>query len=147
MTFHSRTARTIGFVSCLSLVSGPPASWAQTSGANQVIPANATVLEGQPSIRLDVTENKATRHRLDSTEAANERLRITVVDGLYYWTSHDNRPLTLSTSGEFTYLSSTEPGRYIRFRKINDKISYVEHVEGNVGSVTYWGELRIVVGK
>ncbi len=74
-------------------------------------------------------------------------IRITIADGLYYWTSHDNRLLTLSASGDFTYLSSTEPGRYIRFRKVNDKISYIEHVDGNVGSVTYWGELRIVVGK
>jgi hypothetical protein len=71
---------------------------------------------------------------------------IRIVDGQYYWASRDNRPLRLQSSGEFTYLSS-EPGQYIRFTRMNDRISYVEHVDLAHGSVTWWGELRIVVGK
>ena len=54
--------------------------------------------------------------------------------------------LRLSSSGVFTYLSS-EPGQYIRLTRLNDKISYIEHVDLGLGSVTWWGELRIAVGK
>ena len=57
-----------------------------------------------------------------------------------------NRLLSLNSFGEFTYLSS-QPGQYIRFARLNDKISYVEHVDSTSGSVTWFGELRIVVGK
>jgi hypothetical protein len=42
---------------------------------------------------------------------------------------------------------SSEPGQYIRFTRLNDKISYVKHVDLTSGSVTWFGELRIVVGK
>jgi hypothetical protein len=31
--------------------------------------------------------------------------------------------------------------------RLNDRVSYVEHVDLASGSVTWWGELRIVIGK
>ena len=113
------------------------------------IPATATTLEGVPTVRVDSREGDATRRVLDATEAAWDALTISIVDGQFYWTSRGNRPLRLSSSDEFTYLSS-EPGHYVRFTRLNDKISYVEHVERTdleFGSVTWWGELRIVLGK
>ena len=53
----------------------------------------------------------------------------------------------MTSSGEFTYLSSNEPSRYVRVRRLNDRLTYIEHVDTALGSVTYWGELRIVIGK
>jgi hypothetical protein len=111
------------------------------------VPANATALEGVPTVRIDTTQETATRRELARAEAATSLLKIQIIDGRYYWASHGNRPLTVSTSGDFTYLASTEPGRYVRFRRLNDRLTYVEHVDMPSGSVTYWGELRIVLGK
>ena len=119
----------------------------RTNPENIGIPKNATALEGLPSVRIDTTRDAATRRQVDSAEAAKNELKIAIVDGKYYWANRGNRPLTLNSSEEFTYLSSTEPGKYIRLRWLNDKISYVEHIDTVIGSVTYWGELRIVVGK
>jgi hypothetical protein len=110
------------------------------------IPATATTLEGIPTVRLDSAQAGATRRHLSGTEASKDRLTVTVVNGQFYWTSRGNSPLRLSSSGVFTYLSS-EPGQYIRLTRLNDKISYVEHVDLGLGSVTWWGELRIAVGK
>jgi hypothetical protein len=129
----------------LTLTSAGPV-WTQTTGTPPVIPDNATVLEGQPTVRVDATKEGATRHKLDRAEATRQTLKISAANGRYYWTSRDNRPLTLTTSGDFLYLS-TEPGRYVRIRKINDRFAYVEHVDTEFGSVTYWGELRIVLRK
>jgi hypothetical protein len=78
---------------------------------------------------------------------AEHRLTIKAENGRYFWASRGNLPLTLSSSGEFTYLASSEPGKYVRFRRVNDRITYVEHVDMAHGSVTYWGELRIVLGR
>ena len=50
------------------------------------------------------------------------------------------------TSGEFTYLTA-EPGQDVRLRKVDDKIEYVEHVDKAWESVTWWGELRVVLKK
>jgi hypothetical protein len=108
------------------------------------IPAGAATLEGIPAVRIDSAEAGTTRRVLSAAEAAKARLAVTIVDGQYYWTNRGNRPLRLSSSGEFTYLSS-EPGQYIRITRVKDKISYVEHVDQAYGSVTWWGELRIVL--
>jgi hypothetical protein len=147
MRIYSRTTQAIGLVAALAILSWASSSRAQTIGATPVIPDNATALEGLPTARLDATSEGAKRQRLDRDHAAKQALQITIIDGRYYWTSRENRPLTLTTSGEFFYLTATEPGQYVRFRKINDRLSYVEHVDMGFGSVTYWGELRIVLGR
>lgn len=110
------------------------------------IPAGATSLEGIPTVRIDSTEGSTTRQILQAAEAAKARLTISVVDGQFYWATRGDRLLRLNAAGEFTYLSS-EPGQYIRFTRIKDRIAYVEHVDVASGSVTWFGELRIVVGK
>ena len=112
-----------------------------------IVPPNATALEGLPTVRVETTREATTRRQLDSRESAASRLRIQIKDGSFYWSSRDDRRLTLTASGEFTYLSSTEPGRYVRIRRLNDRLTYVEHLDTTLGTVTYWGELRIVVGR
>jgi hypothetical protein len=112
-----------------------------------VFPPNATALEGLPTVRVETTPEATTRRQLDSDEAAASRLSIQIKDGIFYWSSRDDRRLTLTASGEFTYLSSTEPGRYVRVRRLNDRLTYLEHIDTTLGTVTYWGELRVVVGR
>lgn len=111
------------------------------------VPENAIGLEGTPAVRIEATQERVSRQELDAAETAKQRLRINIEKGRYVWASRGNLPLTLSASGEFTYLASSEPGKYVRFQRVNDRITYVEHVDMALGSVTYWGELRIVLGK
>ena len=118
----------------------------QATPAPMPIPPNAVALEGLPTVRVDSAQSNTTRRILNETESVKSRLVVKIVDGQYYWTSRDNRPLRLDPSGPFTYLSS-EPGNYIRFTRIDDKVSYVEHVDTALGSVTWWGELQVVVGR
>jgi len=120
---------------------------ARTVGQGVDIPKEATALEGRPTVRIDVTRGGATRRELATEEAAGHRLRIRIEKGQYFWVDRGNEPLTPRSAGAFTYLSSSEPGRYIRFTYLNDTVEYVEHVDMPFGSVTYWGELRIVIGK
>jgi len=111
------------------------------------IPETATVLEGVPTVRVDSSSQGITRRVLGKVEAADNRLTIRVHDGQLFWASRNNDLLRIDTAGEYTYLSSA-PGRYIKFTRLNDRISYVEHLDQkDFGSITYWGELRIVVGK
>lgn len=138
--------RAIGVaVACMGLV---PSGLGQEmpQGQHVEIPAGATSLEGIPTVRIDSAEGATTRRILDAAEAAKARLTVRVVDGQFYWATRGDRPLRLNSSGEFTYLSS-EPGQYVRFTRLNDKIAYVEHLDLTSGSVTWFGELRIVVGK
>lgn len=111
------------------------------------VPVNAQALEGLPQIRIDATRDKVVRRELDRAEAAKSRLTIQIANGRFYWGDRTGVPLTVTKSGSFTYLSSTEPGRYIRIQEINDTLSYIEHVDMAFGSVTYWGELRVVLEK
>ena len=145
--FSQQIVRRIGTaIACLSLAVQGGIAQETTKPQRVEIPAAAMSLEGIPTVRIDSTEGATTRRVLDPTEATKSRLRVRVADGQFYWATRGNSPLRLNASGEFTYLSS-EPGQYIRFTRLNDKISYVEHVDLTFGSVTWFGELRIVVGK
>ena len=109
------------------------------------IPPNAIALEGIPTVRVDSAQTGTTRHVLNAAESVKSRLLVKIIDGQYYWTSRGNRHLRLDAFGPFTYLSS-EPGSYVKLTRIHDKVAYVEHVDMPVGSVTWWGELQIIVG-
>jgi hypothetical protein len=110
------------------------------------IPKGATTLEGVPSVRVDLSAESSTRRVLGKDEAARNKLNIKVKNGQFFWASHENEPLSLQRSGEFTFLSST-PGNYISMRRVNDKITYVAHLDDKGRYITYFGELRIVLGK
>ena len=110
------------------------------------IPRTATTLEGVPTVRIDSSGKGATSRMLTDAEAKQNMLSVRVANGQFYWTSRDNRPLRLDTTGGFMYLQD-KPGSYIKFTKVDDKITYVEHVDHGLESITYWGELRVVVGR
>jgi hypothetical protein len=142
-------ARFITLLSSAALVLLSAGVRAQSNPQNSsvTIPQDTIALSGTPTIRVDTTSDTTKRRRLTSKEAGQQRLMVKVIDGRYFWANRENQPLKLETSGEFTYLSSGDPGQYIKLRRINDRISYVEHLDVGSGSVTYWGELRIELGK
>lgn len=118
-----------------------------TTVASGQVPAGAVALEGLPASRVETTPAGTTHQPLTAAEAWRRQLRIRIDDGRYHWASRRDQPLTLAVSGEFTYLMSNEPGHYVRIRRLNDRLTYVEHLETPLGSVTYWGELKIVLAK
>lgn len=142
--------RRVGVSLCLiaatCLVTAVARGEAKSQGAVQ-IPKNAPALEGLPQIMIETTQDGATRHELNAVEAPQSRLVIKIVDGNLYWAGREGGPLHVTRSGDFTYLSWTEPGQYVRFPRLGDRLIYAEHVDMPLGSVTYWGELRIVLRK
>ncbi len=131
----------------LMLVSAGGAAQSTSEGVPASIPAGATALQGLPTVRVDTTVDKTKRHALTAKEANEHGLRITLTGGRYFWTSRQNEELTLQPSGEFTYLTTASPGQYVRLRRVNDRLTYVEHLDMGSQSVTYYGELRILLGK
>ena len=121
-------------------------AWAQAAQPQRVDVPQAATLEGVPTVRVDTTPSGASRRLLDAMEREQSRLTVQKVNGAYVWTSRDNKMLTLFNEGPFTYLSAA-PGQYIRFTQVNDRITYVEHIDSPIGSVTWFGELRVVLGK
>jgi hypothetical protein len=138
-------------VTCaLLFILGPGFARVQAQGTSEPqrvqLPAGAATLEGIPTVRIDTSQQSAARKVLTPAEAKQHPLTISKMGGQYYWASRENKLLQLNSSGPYTYLSA-EPGSYIRFTRINDRIDYVEHVDSPLGSVTWWGELRIAAGK
>lgn len=107
-----------------------------------VLPSTATALEGRPTVVVTSGEEGTEKKALSAEEARKGRLLITIVNGEFFWASRENRPLELTTSGAFSYLSS--PGAYIKFTRIGRKIVYMEHVSLWLTTLTYWGELEVV---
>ncbi len=111
------------------------------------LPTGTLTLEGVPRVRIDDTETGSRRHVLDRKEADRHQFSIQVKDGQFFRGGTANQPpLKVEAQGAYTYLSA-KPGSYIRFTRMNDRIAYVEHLEEGQNHVTFWGELRIVIGK
>jgi hypothetical protein len=140
----------IGLTCAFLLSLGPGLARPHAQGTSQPqsvqLPAGAATLEGIPTVRIDTSQKGARRKVLTAAEAKQDRLMINKVGGQYFWANRENKLLQLNSSGPYTYLSA-EPGSYVRLTRINDRIDYVEHLDSPLGSVTWWGELRIVVGK
>lgn len=137
-----------GRIGIACLASGLTAAAGYAFAAQRTaIPPNATALEGHPTVRVEATKEHVARHELVPAEITQNALRIRIADGQYFWASRGDLPLAIRSTGDFTYLSSAEPGKYIRITRLNDRLSYVEHIEMPLGSVTYWGELRVVLGR
>jgi hypothetical protein len=143
----NRIARIVGLLTAPVLAATVVLTQATASEPDVVFPVKAAVLEGVPHVRIDTTRDRVSRRELDATESAKSRLIITIRDGQFFQGDRFGRPLTVTTAGGFTYLSSTRPGRYIRVQRLNDTLDYIEHVDMASGSVTYWGELRVVLNK
>ena len=138
MTASLRDTVWVALVAALWL---PPPVLAQGAQALQ-IPGIAE-LEGVPRVRIDSSDVATTRRAVDPAEATRSLVRIRIRDGRYFWASRNDEPLRVSSAGSFTYLTADQ-GSYIRLTRLNDTISYVEHVDlKERGSVTWWGELRI----
>jgi hypothetical protein len=131
-------------LACAGLVADGVGGQGRPDRQPALIPPGATSLEGIPTVRIDSTEGSTIGRILDAAEAAKAKLKVKVIDGQYFWATRGDRALRLNTTGEFTYLTS-DPGNYIRLMRLNDRISYVEHVDVTSGSVTWFGELKIVV--
>ena len=147
MRFLRQHGRFVAAAAAWIVVAGSAAVAQTPAQSEDGCPNNVVALEGTPRVRIDTNEGRVSRHQMTQTEMSQSRLTISVDNGRYFWASRDNAPLTLSSSGEFTYLSSAQPGKYVRFRRVNNRLTYVEHVDTAHGSVTYWGELRVVLGK
>jgi hypothetical protein len=151
MTVTSKTPQRVAqlavLVAVALLVAGTLLAQKPERSSGVSFPANAQVLEGLPDVRVEATKDRVVRRTLDAAEAAKSRLTITIVNGQFYRGARTGTPLTVTTAGSFTYLSSTEPGRYIRIQELNNTLSYVEHVDMAFSHVTYWGALRVVVEK
>lgn len=149
---HGATAaaRTILVTLLLAGAAATPASYATAQDADTSalnLPSDATSLEGLPTVSISTTAEGALRRQLTPEQAASHRLAIRIARGALYWSSRDDRRLTLASIDGFTYLWSGEPGRYVRIQRLNDRLTYVEHVDTPSGSVTFWGELRVVLRK
>ncbi len=126
------------------LIAVAPAAHAQSAIS---IPPDAVSLEGRPEVRVDTDSDGTSRRVLDAREADTSAVKIRIEEGRLFW-GDTRRPVTVTAAGDYTYLSSAaEPGRYVRVQRIDDRFAYIEHVDKGPHSVTFWGELRIVLGR
>jgi hypothetical protein len=147
LSFQTLSFQTLGLC-CAFVTAAVSVGAAQTAARPEPveIPKDAITLEGIPTVVVEDTGQATTRHALTADEAAKNRLRVRVKDGRFFWESRDGGPMEVSKAGAYTYLSS-QPGRYVRLTNLNGRITYVEHVDQESGSMTFRGELRIGLGK
>jgi hypothetical protein len=115
-----------------------------------VTPAAAqNVLDAEPTVRNDSSEDAATRHVLPPVERAKNRAIIIKRDDKYFWASRGGRELVHHASGAFDYFIEPGGSGYVKvfdshsmptdLRPKGPRYQYMEHVTIMLYSITYWG--------
>jgi len=111
------------------------------AGANAA--AADTEFEGTPETRVEVTLGATTSEAVPRAEREKRRVVITREGDQYFWASRNNTPLYKLDSGDYvTYVAATGVGyvRVLSARKaIGRKVTYMEHLTVQMGSITYFG--------
>ena len=112
------------------------------AAAVPVLQAQDDSFTGAPLVRVDADGNEVKRTEL--SEAAGEKYACRIVrkGRRYVWASRDNRELTRSVAGDWTYYVSPEGSGYVKVLTgvTGRPFDYVEHVTGEFKTVTYWGK-------
>jgi hypothetical protein len=111
------------------------------------------VFEGEPSVKIQITEGNTLTTTLSSAQAPTLRVKIIKVGDQYIWASRNNLPMVKTESGAYiTYTAVTGAG-YVRvvipmLRKMIEAMPpaqrekeyvYMEHLVHTLGSITYFG--------
>lgn len=111
------------------------------------------VFEGEPSVKIQITEGNTLTTTLSSAQAPTLRVKIIKVGDQYIWASRNNLPMVKTESGAYiTYTAVTGAG-YVRIvipmlRKMIEAMPpvqrekeyvYMEHLVHTLGSITYFG--------
>ena len=104
------------------------------------IPDNTLSIVGIPSSRVDSSAGQTSRVELNKSERDEYKLRISLIDGKYYWTSRDNVELAyIHTYGVCGMFIPTNGHGYIKMCNSPDGVSYIEIVSMLDSSISYFG--------
>jgi hypothetical protein len=110
--------------------------------ATPLVHGQDTGFAGTPLVRVDSDEKETKRTELSDTAGEKYQCRIVRKGRKYLWASRNNRELTRSDAGDWTYYVSPEGSGYVKvFHGAAEMpFDYMEHVTGELKTVTYWGK-------
>jgi hypothetical protein len=97
---------------------------------------------GTPLVRVDADGDEVKRTELSDAAGEKFACRITRKGRRYVWASRNDRELTRTVAGDWTYYVSPEGSGYVKVLTGagGQPYDYVEHVTGEFKTVTYWGK-------
>lgn len=96
---------------------------------------------GTPMIRVDADENEVKRTTINEAGGRKYQCRVEKKGRKYIWASRGDRELIRSDAGDWTYYISPQGSGYVKvFSGTGLAYDYVEHVTGELTTVTYWGK-------
>jgi hypothetical protein len=105
------------------------------------------VLDAEPAVRIDSSEDGATRRVLPPVERAKNRVIIIKQGQKYLWASRGGRELVHNASGAFHYFVDPLGSGYVKVKDMKlmgvsykgSRYYFMEHVTIHLASITYWG--------
>jgi hypothetical protein len=96
---------------------------------------------GTPTVRVDSDPESTKRVELSDIAGEKYQCRVVRKGRGYIWASRDDRKLIRADAGDWTYYISPEGSGYVKVLKgEGNGHDYMEHVTGQLKSVTYWGK-------
>ena len=105
-------------------------------------------LIGTPTTLVISSASGTKKTKLIEEYSQISRLVINRVKGEYFWASRNNmRLVSLPLRSATVFVCPGLPGNYIKFTRINGKITYIEHIVEDFETMTYWGEMQLIYRK
>ena len=110
--------------------------------ASSALQAQQEGFTGRPLLRLDADPNEAKRTELSDAAGEKYECRIVKKGRRYVWASREDRQLNRRESGDWVYYISPEGSGYVKVftGAAPMPYDYIEHVTGELKTVTYWGK-------
>ncbi|HET9328452.1 MAG TPA: hypothetical protein VFQ05_16920 [Candidatus Eisenbacteria bacterium] len=108
------------------------------------------LLEARPTVRINASEEGATRETLSKLDQEKSKITSAWRDGKYLWTSREGVELVLQGRTGPTYFFVEPRGAgYVKvfdthvwpdsMRDPGPRYRFMEHVHIGLGTITYWG--------
>lgn len=113
--------------------------------------AQNIVFSGRPNVKISESGIARSIEDLSPIQSKNYSCVISEIDGVYYWTSRNNKRLVRVSISAFTTYIATDGSGYIRVIEPNlkdaaalassteERFDYSEHLTFGLRAITYYG--------
>ena len=116
------------------------------TGISTEAPKKIVILNGVPSVKVVSSAGVTERQELTDAEKNQFRVLVTKIDDMYVWETRGKKLLFKTQSGVHRHFISPEGSGYVKVVAAgtpqDEPLSYMEHLNMGLMTVTYWGTLE-----
>jgi len=105
--------------------------------------SNFTTIIGTPKAKVETHADSTKRSKLNAQQGVEYHMEIVRQGGEFIWISREGKTLTHSISGAYDNFVNPEGAGYVKVMMLQGECEYMEHVNLQLSTITYYGECDV----